>query len=40
MTITKKETCYDAPQVEIMEIYVENPILTTSGIIDEEGGDI
>ena len=29
MTITKKETCYDAPQVEVMELYVEGVLCSS-----------
>ena len=40
MTITKKETCYDAPQVEIMELYVEGVLCQSGGPEDgfEQGG--
>ena len=32
MTITKKETCYDAPQVEVMELYVEGVLCSSQEV--------
>ena len=39
MTITKKETCYDAPQVEVMELYVEGVLCQSTPEVgrEEEG---